>query len=69
MRLVEGKCNLEEMLQGLGPLLEAKIREKSIDFKMDVLLNHCWFLADGLRLNQVLVNVHVLEETLKKELL
>ena len=24
MWLVEGKCNLEEMLQGLGPLLEVK---------------------------------------------
>ena len=28
MWLVEGKCNLEEMLQGLGPLLEETLKKE-----------------------------------------
>lgn len=30
MRLVEEKCNLLELVQGLQPLLESKIKEKQL---------------------------------------
>ena len=30
MRLIEEKCNLMEMIQGLSPLLEAKLNENNI---------------------------------------
>ena len=32
MRLIEEKCNLMEMIQGLRPLLEAKLNENNIQY-------------------------------------
>ena len=57
MRLVEEKCNLMEMIQGLRPLLEAKLNENNIQYIADIQLKNHWFMADSLRLNQVLVNL------------
>lgn len=57
MRLIEEKCNLMEMIQGLRPLLEAKLNENNIQCIADIQLKNHWFLADSLRLNQVLVNL------------
>ena len=57
MRLIEEKCNLMEMIQGLHPLLEAKLNENNIQYIADIQLKNHWFLADSLRLNQVLVNL------------
>ena len=57
MRLIEEKCNLMEMIQGLRPLLEAKLNENNIQYIADIQLKNHWFLADSLRLNQVLVNL------------
>ena len=57
MRLVEDKCNLMEMAQGLQPLLEAKLTEQKIQYVADIQLKNHWFMADSLRLNQVLVNL------------
>lgn len=57
MRLIEEKCNLMEMIQGLRPLLEAKLNENNIQYIADVQLKNHWFMADSLRLNQVLVNL------------
>ena len=57
MRLIEEKCNLMEMIQGLHPLLEAKLNENNIQYIADIQLKNHWFLADALRLNQVLVNL------------
>ena len=56
MKLVLEKCNLQELLQGLYPLMEAKITEKNIHFEEEIDLKHPVFLCDGLRLNQILVN-------------
>ena len=56
MKLVVEKCNLKALLGGLRPLMESKIAEKSISFEQDIRLQHAFFLCDGLRLNQVLVN-------------
>lgn len=56
MRLIEEKCNLMEMIQGLRPLLEAKLNENNIQYIADIQLKNHWFMADSLRLNQVLVN-------------
>lgn len=63
MRLIEEKCNLMEMIQGLRPLLEAKLNENNIQYIADIQLKNHWFMADSLRLNQVLVNL--LENALK----
>lgn len=57
MRLIEEKCNLMEMIQGLRPLLEAKLNENNIQYIVDIQLKNHWFMADSLRLNQVLVNL------------
>ena len=52
MRLIEEKCNLMEMIQGLRPLLEAKLNENNIQYIADIQLKNHWFMADSLRLNQ-----------------
>ena len=57
MRLIEEKCNLMEMIQGLRPLLEAKLNENNIQYIADIQLKNHWFMEDSLRLNQVLVNL------------
>ena len=57
MRLIEEKCNLMEMIQGLRPLLEAKLNENNIQYIADIQLKNHWFMADSLRLTQVLVNL------------
>ena len=57
MRLIEEKCNLMEMIQGLRPLLEAKLNENNIQYIADIQLKNHWFMADSLRLNQILVNL------------
>ena len=57
MRLIEEKCNLMEVIQGLRPLLEAKLNENNIQYIADIQLKNHWFMADSLRLNQVLVNL------------
>ena len=57
IRLIEEKCNLMEMIQGLRPLLEAKLNENNIQYIADIQLKNHWFMADSLRLNQVLVNL------------
>ena len=57
MRLIEEKCNLMEMIQGLHPLREAKLNENNIQYIADIQLKNHWFMADSLRLNQVRVNL------------
>ena len=57
MKLVMEKCNLAELVAGLEPLLEAKIMEKQLHFTKDITWKHSWFLCDGLRINQILVNL------------
>ena len=46
-----------EMVQGLQPMLEANLKEKEISYEADIQLKNNWFMADSLRLNQVLVNL------------
>ena len=57
MRLVPERSNLYRMLQGLEPLLEAKIAEKDLRFLPEINMRHHSFLCDELRINQVLVNL------------
>ena len=57
MRLIQERSNLMEMLQGLQPLLESTINEHKIHYEADIQLKNHWFMADSLRLNQVLVNL------------
>ena len=57
MRLVLAKSNLYRMLQGLEPLLEAKIAEKDLHFVQEIALQHHSYFCDELRINQVLVNL------------
>ena len=57
MRLVLERSNLYRMLQGLEPLLEAKIAEKDLHYIAQLDLQHHSFLCDELRINQVLVNL------------
>ena len=56
MKLVVEECNIRELLEGLEPLLESRIAEKNIHFEQQIDLKHTWFLCDGLRINQILVN-------------
>ena len=57
MKLVEENCNLSSLIKELKLLLESKIQERQIHFTENIQLEHEWFLADGLRINQVLVNL------------
>ncbi len=57
MRLVLERSNLYRVLQGLEPLLEAKIAERDLRFLPEIELQHHSFLCDELRINQVLVNL------------
>lgn len=57
MKLVEEPCDLSKLLEELRLLLESKIREREIQFTEKIQLQHDWFVADALRINQVLVNL------------
>lgn len=57
MRLVLERSNLYRMIQGLQPLLEAKIAEQDLHYIAQIGLQHHSFLCDELRINQVLVNL------------
>ena len=57
MKLIKEKCHLAKMLRDLEPLLLSKIEEKSLHYEAKIDLVHEWFIADELRINQVLVNL------------
>ena len=57
MRLVPENCNLTEMMQNLAALMEPKMEEKNLEFTQNIRLKHDWFQGDGVRINQVLVNL------------
>ena len=57
MKLIKGKCHLSKMIQDLETLMLSKIEEKNLHYKVELSLVHEWFMADELRLNQVLVNL------------
>ena len=57
MKLVREKCHLTGMIADLETLLSSRIEEKKLHYETKVELVHDWFMADELRINQVLVNL------------
>ncbi len=57
MKLVMDDFQLDKMLNGLYPLIEAKIEEKSQHYHQEIQVKHNWFYGDSLRISQVLVNL------------
>lgn len=56
MRIVEENCNLYDSLSKIDSVVEGWGLEKKIKFVKDIQLSNSWFLCDGLRINQVLLN-------------
>ena len=63
-KIESGKMKLEpvdfpmrEMLDTIGELIAPQAAAKRIDFVQDVRLLHDWFLADRMRISQVLINL------------
>ena len=56
MKLVKEKCNLAKMMADLETLMTSRIQEKELHYTAQIELVHNCFIADELRLKQVLVN-------------
>ena len=57
MKLIQDKCHLSKLVHDLEPLMSSKIEEKGLHYEAKIELVHEWFMADELRLNQILVNL------------
>lgn len=57
MHLVYEKCNLRKSLDDIKNLMDARMAEREIHFKLDIDLKHSWFIFDELRVKQVLMNM------------
>ncbi len=57
MKLEPCNFNMYEMLDTIGELIAPQAETKQIDFIRDIRINHKWFLADRMRISQVLINL------------
>ena len=57
MTLVPDDFDMQELLDALHPVLDAKFAEKNQQFHTDIRLTHRWFRGDALRISQVLINL------------
>ena len=57
MQLQPSKVNMKKKLMGIHDLVESRFREKQQEYTEYIALKNSWFLADELRLCQVLVNL------------
>ncbi len=57
MKLEPCNFNMYEMLDTVGELIAPQAAAKQIDFVKDIRLSHKWFLADRMRISQVLINL------------
>ncbi len=57
MKLIQDKCHLSKLVHDLESLMSSRIEEKGLHYEAQIELVHEWFIADELRLNQILVNL------------
>ena len=57
MKLEEANFNIQEMLDTIGELIAPQVAAKRIEFERRIKLEHCWFVADRMRISQVLINL------------
>lgn len=57
MRLEPVNFNMYEMLGTIEELIVTQAAAKKIDFVQDIELSHNWFVADKIRISQVLINL------------
>ncbi|MCM1027294.1 MAG: ATP-binding protein [Roseburia sp.] len=57
MKLEPDNFDMQEMLDTIGELIMPQVTAKEIDFVQDIRLEDRWFLADRMRISQVLINL------------
>lgn len=57
MKLEPENFDLYEMLDTVRELIRSQAVEKKIEFVQEITLNHRWFIADRMRISQVLINL------------
>lgn len=57
MKLNPGNFNMDEMLGTIRELISPQAAAKDVDFVQEIQLAHHWFLADQMRISQVLINL------------
>ncbi|MCI8270664.1 MAG: response regulator [Lachnospiraceae bacterium] len=57
MKLEPVNFNMQEMIGTIKELITAQTTVKNIDFVQKVALTHSWFVADRIRISQVLINL------------
>lgn len=57
MKLVPADFDLDQLLEDLHPVLDAKFVEKHQTYVTHIQLQHRWFTGDALRITQVLINL------------
>ena len=57
MKLEAGNFDMEEMLDTIRELIAPQAEAKGIQFVQELSLTHRWFLADRMRISQVLINL------------
>ncbi|EOS64810.1 PAS domain S-box protein [Oscillibacter sp. 1-3] len=57
MKLEPCDFDIREMLDTVRELIAPQAEAKRIEFTQDISLTRCWFLGDGMRISQVLINL------------
>ncbi len=57
MKLEPSNFNMHEMLDTIGELIAPQAAAKQIEFVNEIRITHNWFLADRMRISQVLINL------------
>lgn len=57
MKLEPAEFSMYEMVDTVRELIKPQADAKKIDFGQDIRLEHTWFLADRIRISQVLINL------------
>lgn len=57
MKLEPCNFNMQEMLDTIRELMAPQAAARKIDFKQEICLKHDWFVADRMRISQVLINL------------
>lgn len=57
MKLEPFNFNMHEMLETIRELITPQAAGKNVNFVQDIKLTHSWFMADRMRISQVLINL------------
>ena len=57
MKLEPVNFNIHEMIETISELILPQATAKGIDFVREISLSHSWFVADRMRISQVLINL------------